>query len=206
MDWSSILSVIVALLVAIGLPLALRRRKKGGSLKREELCQHLQEIGVKASLAEKGRQEEKIGLSRASGQKSEGLIQVQGQKIDFINVISVASQYGTHYFTDYLVKTPNITAKRTLKKTYLVRKKSSLLWGKVVSVEWRGDKSLAQSLNFDYELEDKLLCCEPRDFGGSIQILPEPKHGCARIKTAYALASSDTLEAINAIAKHVRLW
>ena len=206
MDWSNILSVIVALLVAIGLPLALRRRKKGGPLRREELCQHLQETGVKASLAEEGREEGKIGLSRASGQKSEGLIQVQGQKIDSINVISVASQYGTHYFIDYLVKALNITAKRALKKTYLVRKKSSPLWGKVVSVEWRGDKSLAQSLNFDYGLEDKLLQSDFKDLKGNIWIFPEPKHEYARIRTAYSLSSSVTLEAINAIAKHVKLW
>lgn len=206
MDWTTILSVIVGLLAAVGLPLAFRRRKKGGPLRREELCQHLQEIGVKASLAEKGREEERIGTSRASGQKSEGLIEVEGQKIDFINVISVASQYGTHYFIDYLVKAPGITENRVLKKTYLVKKRSSPFWGKVMSVEWKGDKSLAQSLSFDYGLEDKLLRCEAKDLEAGIQIFPEPKHGYARIRTAYTLPSADTFSAIDTIAKHVKLW
>ena len=206
MEWSSILSVIIAVLIAIVLPLALRKRKKAGPPKREEFYQHLQEIGAAATLIEKGSDKEKIGLSRSSGQKSEGIIQLQGQKTDFINLLSVASQYGVNYFIDYLVKTPNITAKRTLKKTRLVKKRKSALWGKVIAIEWKGDKPLAQSLNLDYILEDKLVRSGLSDLKGSIWIFPEPKHGYARIRTAYTLPSSEAFQAINVIAKHVQLW
>ncbi len=53
MDWTDILTgIVTALAIAIGLPLALRKRKKGGSQNVEQLLHHLQEIGVKASLAE----------------------------------------------------------------------------------------------------------------------------------------------------------
>jgi hypothetical protein len=206
MDWDSIFSVIMAILVAIGLPLALRKRKKARPQKREELYSHLREIGVKASLAEKGDNREKIGLGRASGQKSEGTIALEGKNIDTINVISVASQYGTSYFLDYLVKSLNIMGERMLKKTKLIRKRSRPFWGGVVAIEWKGDESLAQSLGLDYSLEDKLLRSARKDFKGSIWIFPEPKHGYARIRTAYSLPSTEAFEAINTVAKHIRSW
>jgi len=206
MDWSSILTVIMAILVAIGLPLALRRRKKAGPQKKEELCQHLREMGIKAFLIEKGDNKEKIGVSRSSGQRSEGIIELGDGNIDFINVLSTTSQYGVHYFIDYLVRDPNITGERKLKKTSLLRKKSPPLWGKVVAIEWKGDKSLAQSLNFDYSLEDMLLRSALSDFKGSVWIFPEPKHEYARIRTYYSLPSLEAFGAINMIAKHVRSW
>jgi len=206
MDWESIVSLIIALLVVIALPLAFRRRKKAGPQKGEELCQHLKEAGVKASLVEKGNEREKIGLSRASGQRSEGIIALQDKNIDSINIISAASQYGTNYFLDYLVKSPNITASRILKKTRLTVKKSSFLWGKVVAMEWKGDKSLAQSLNFDYRLKDKLLQRDVPGLKGSIGIFPEPKHGYTRIRTSYSLPSPEILEALDIIARHIKSW
>ena len=203
MDWSSILSVIVVALVVVGLPLALRKRKKVGHLKREELCQHLKEIGIEASLVEKGDDKEKIGLSRASGQKSEGIIRIEGKNIDSINVIGVTSQYGTNYFIDYLVKTPNIIGKRTFKKTRLIRKKNSPFGGKVVAIGWKGDESLAQSLNFDYRLSDRL---QQNDFKGSIELIPEPKHGYSRIRTSYLDLSPELVKAMDIIAKHIKSW
>jgi hypothetical protein len=192
--------------VVIAFPLALRRRKKASAQKREELYQHLKEIGVKASLVEEGNEREKIGLSRASGQKSEGIIALQDKNIDSINIISVASQYGTSYFLDYLVKSSNITANRTVKKTRLTVKKSLFLWGKVVAMEWKGDKSLAQSLNFDYRLKDILLQRDVTGLKGSIGILPEPKHGYTRIRTGHSLPSPEIFEALDIVAKHIKSW
>jgi len=207
MDLESIISLIIALLVVIALPSVFRRKKKAGSQKREELWQHLKEIGVKASLVEKDSEKEKIGLSRISGQKLEGIIELKDRNIDSINIISVTtSQYGTRYFLDYLVKSPNITANRILKKTRLIKKKSPPLWGKIVAIEWKGDKSLAQSLNFDYGLEDKLLQSDLKALRGSVWIFPEPKQGYARIRTAYALPPPETFEALDIIARHIKLW
>ena len=206
MDWSSILSIVLAALVAIRLPLALRKRKKSGPQKKEELCQHLQEMGVKAYTVEAGGEQEKIGLKRSRSEKSVGVIELKDRNVDFINIIGVASQYGTNYFIDYLVKTPNIIGKQKLKKTRLVRQRSSPFWGKVASIEWKGDESLAESLNFDYGLGDRLLQSDLKALKGSIWIFPEPKHEYARIRTAYALPSAEAFEAINTIAKHVKSW
>jgi len=206
MDWSNVTGILMALLIAIGLPLALKKRKKAGPLRRQELYEHLQQIGVEVYLVQKGSAKEKIGLGRASGQKSEGIIELADKNIDSINVISVASQYGVHYFLDYLVKTPNIMGKRTLKKTRLARKKSPPLWGKVVGIEWKGDKLLAQSLNLDYSLEDKLLQADREALKESIRIFPEPKHGYVRIRTTYLLPSHQIFQAIGIIARHVKSY
>ncbi|MFB0556517.1 MAG: hypothetical protein ACETVW_01490 [Dehalococcoidia bacterium] len=206
MEWSNIISVIIAILVMIGLPLALRKRKKVGPQKREEFCQHLQKIGAKAYLVQTGDDREKIGQTRSSGEKSMGIIELKDRNIDFINVTGVASQYGTHYFINYLVRNANMTEKRKLKKTRLVRRKSALLWGKVVGIEWKGDESLAKSLNFDYGLENKLLHSQLKDFGGGIWIFPEPKHEYVRIRTAYSLPSPEAFETIGIIARYVKSW
>jgi hypothetical protein len=206
MEWSNIISVIIAILVMIGLPLALRKRKKVGPQKKEELCQHLQKIGVRAYLAQIADNREKIGQRRSSGEKSMGIIELKDRNIDFINVIGVTSQYGTHYFINYLVRNPNMTEKRKLKKTRLVGRKSARLWGKVVAIEWKGDESLAKSLNFDYGLENRLLRSQLRDFGGSMWVLPEPKHEYVQIRTAYSLPSPEAFETIGIIARYVKSW
>jgi hypothetical protein len=206
MDWSSALSIIIGILVVIGLPLALRKRKKVGPQKREELCQHLQKIGVKVYLAQTGDAREKIGQTRSSGEKSMGIIELKDRNIDFINITGVASQYGTHYFINYLVRNPNMMEKRKLKKTRLVNRKSSRLWGKVAAIEWKGDESLAKSLNFDYGLENRLLRSQLKDFGGSMWVFPEPKHEYVRIRTAYSLPSPEAFETIGIIARYVKSW
>jgi len=205
MEWASIIGSIVAVLFAmIFLPLALRARKKGGPQKVEQLLHHLQKIGVKASLLGKDAEEAKIGVSRASGQRAEGVIEIGESSIDYINVISVASQYGAHYFLDYLVKSSGWLGKKNRKKTRLVRKKSSGIWGKVIDIEWKGDDYLSRELNYDYRLKDKLLQAELGELKGSIWIFPEPKHEYSRVRTAYFLPSPDLFEAIDIIAKHIK--
>ncbi|MFW6118140.1 MAG: hypothetical protein ACOC6R_01430 [Chloroflexota bacterium] len=206
-NWASILGAIFAVLIAIILPVIARRRKKEEATNKiEELCRRLRALGVEVSPVEKGDEREKMGLARASGQKSEGLIDLEDRNIDSINVVSVASQYGTRYFVDYLVKGSNITGERVLKKTRLTRKKSPPLWGKVVAIDWKGDDALAQSLNLDYSLEDKLLKADANAFKGNIWIFPEPKYGYARIRTDYVIPSAVIFEALNSIARHIKSW
>lgn len=206
-DWSNIVGILFFLLVAVALPLMFRRRKKGeGAANIEELYQHLRGVGVEASLAKEGDDRERIGLGGASGQNSEGLIVLGDRNIDSINVVSVSMQYGKRYFIDYLVKSPNITGERMLKKTRLSRKKSPPIWGKVVAIDWKGDDSLRQSLNLDYSLEEKLLKADVKVFKGGIWIFPEPKHGYVRIRTDYSLPSAEIFEAIRSIARRVRSW
>ena len=205
MEWTEILtSIITALVVIIGIPLALRKRKKGGSQNVEQLLHHLQGIGVKASLLEKGVQEEKVGVGRGWWRRSEGVIKIEGKHIDYINVSSVASQYGVNYFLDYLVRSPSQSGRKGQKKTKMVRRKSPAIWGRVVDIEWKGDVYLSQQLNLDYRLKDILLQTGPKELKGNIEIVPEPKYECARVRTAYLLPSPDLFEAIDIIARHIK--
>jgi hypothetical protein len=205
--WVSIVGALLAVLLGLIIPLIARRKKqKEATNKIEELYRHLQMLGVEVSPVEKGGEREKIGLARASGQKSEGLVQLEDRNLDYINVVSVSSQYGTRYFIDYLVRGSNIMLERGLKKTRLTKKKSPPIWGKVVAIEWKGDDALAQSLNLDYSLEDRLLGADMNVFKGSIGIFPELKHGYARIRMDYSLPSSELFEALRSIARHVKSW
>jgi len=205
MDWANILTgIIAALVVAIGIPLALRKRKKGGPQNVEQLTHHLQEIGVKASLAEKGVGEEKVGLSRSFMRSSVGLIEIAGRNIDYMNVIGVASQYGVNYFLDYLVRSPGQSGQGRRKKTRMVRKKSPAIWGRVVDIEWKGDDYLSQQLNLDYRLKDILLQTELKELKGNIEIFPEQKYEYTKVRTTYLLPSLDLFEAIDIIAKYIK--
>ena len=155
-------------------------------------------------MAERGVEEEKVGLKRSSAQRSEGVIKLEGKSIDFINVSSVASQYGVQYFIDYLVKTTNWTDKRQRKKTSMVRKKGSGFRGRVIDIQWKGDDYLSRELNYDYYLKDRLVQSALDNPKSSIQIFPESKYEYARVRTPYILPSPDLFEAIDIIAKHIK--
>ena len=203
MEWVNILTgIIAALVVAIGLPLALRRRKKSGPQNVDQLLHHLLEIGVKASLAEKGVDEEKVGVSRFFMRRSESVIKIEDRNIDYINVSSVASQYGVNYFLDYLARSPSRPGKR--KKTRMAMRKSPPIWGRVVDIEWKGDDYLSQQLNLDYRLKDILLQIDFKKLKGNIEIFPEPKYEYTRVRTVYLLPSPDLFEAIDIIAKYIK--
>ncbi len=205
MEWVNILTGIIAALVfAVGLPLALRKRKKSGSQNVEQLLPHLQEIGVKASPAEKGVEDGKVGMSRSFMRSSVGVIEIAGRNIDYMNVIGVASQYGVNYFLDYLVRSPGWSGRRRRKKTRMVRKKSPAIWGRTVDIEWKGDVYLSQQLNLDYRLKDILLQTDFKKLKGNIMIFPEPKYEYTRVRTAYLLPSSDLFEAIDIIAQYIK--
>lgn len=203
MEWGNIIGIIAALAVTVGLPLALRKRKKEGPQQVEQLLYHLRELGVKASPVEGGK-ESAVGVRRSWSDRAEGVIRVEGGNIDYINVISVSSQYGVNYFLDYLVGSPEYAISRRRKRTRLTSKRSSGLWGKVVDIEWKGDDYLARELNFDYQLKDKLLSTELPESRAGIWIFPESKHEYVRIRTAYRLPSSDSFQVIEIVAKHIK--
>lgn len=202
MEWQNLIGIITAIVFMVLLPLVLRARKKAGSQKRDELLSHLQNLGVKASLEEKGALEEKVGTSLV--QRSEGLLKLEAKKIDYINVTGTSSQYGTNYFLDFLVKKPSSMSEKKRGRTRMVKKRSSGILGKVAGIEWKGDDYLSRELNFDFRLKDILLSASRSELKGGIQIYPEPKHQYARIRTTYFLPSLELFEAIETIAGHIR--
>jgi hypothetical protein len=201
--WSAIPSIVLGLSVTVGLLVAIRSRNKGGQKKVDELCQHLQGIGVKASEMERDISQGKLGQRRSWGQNLVGTIKLTDRNIDSINVVGVATQYGAQYFLDYLVRSGSPIGRRNRKKTRMTRKKSSVLRGRVIDIDWKGDASFARKLNFDYQLKQILLQADPKI---SIEIFPGPKYDYARIKTTYLLPTPDFLESMDIIAKHINSW
>ena len=202
MDWGISPGILMAILAVVGLVIALRKRGKAGPQKREEFYQHLKGMGIRASLAERNDQRERIGVGHATGRRSEGLITLETSNIDFINVISVSSQSGIQYFLDYLVESPRLEGEGAAKKVKLEKKKSPPLWGKVVHIWWKGTNPLAERLNVNYRLEDMLML---NSFKGGIEIVPDPNWGYTRIRTTYFLPALDLFKAIDLIAKDIRL-
>ena len=149
-------------------------------------------------------EEEKVGIGRSWGRRSEGVIKIEGRNIDYINVSSVASQYGVNYFLDYLVRSPGWSGKKKQKKTRMVRKKNPAIWGRVVDIEWKGDFYLSQQLNLDYQLKDILLQTDFKKLKSNIMIVPEPKYEYVRVRTTYLLPPSDLFGAIDIIAKYIK--
>lgn len=205
MDWDSVLPIIIGLMAVIGLPLAIRSRKKGGPEKAEELYQHLLGIGVKASKLDKDDGKEKSQKKQPLGHKSVGVIKLRDRNIDSIDVIGVAGQYGVRYYLDFRVMSSSLTGREDKnRKTRMVRKKSSSFGGKTTDIEWKGDDFLVRKLNLDYQLKDKLMQADLNVLKGGIEIFPEPKHGYTRLRTNHFLPTPGLFEAVNIIAKHVK--
>jgi hypothetical protein len=202
MEWDALIPLII-FLAAFALPMLLSRLRKTSQSKLDELYQHLRDIGVKASIPVVESSGEKEDKKRSWGEKVEGVIDIEDRNFDYINVISVSSQYGPTYYIEYIVKSRSQTGLETDRKTNMVRKKSPPLWWKVVDIEWRGEPGLAQRLNLDYQLKYRLLYSSTTGFKGGISIRPEPKYWYTSIRTDYQLPSPELFEAIDEIAQHI---
>lgn len=204
MDLGDIIPGILALLASIGFSFALLGRKKGGQKKLNEFYQHLQMIGINSTLINKDSAEEKI-KKPSWPNRSEGVIEVEDKDIDYINLVSVTSQYSVQYFFDYIVmKIPRNMRGEAMKKTKMTRKKIASINGKKIDIKWKGDLFFSRRLNFDYELKNKLEQADPSFLKRTVWIIPEPKHEYTRIRTNYYLLTPDIFEAINSIAYHIK--
>jgi len=192
-DWFDLLPALVAIFAAIGIPVALRSLRKGGQSKVDEFHQHLRGIGVDATVLSKDGAQEGKGRKGTWAQKVVGSIRLADSKIDSVNVIGVASQYGVNYYLDYVVSRPAFASGGKFK-------------GTVVDVGWKGDDFLAQRLSLDFAVKQKLLQTDLSSLKGSISIHPEPKRDYARIRTGYILPEPQLFEALDMIANHVKSW
>jgi len=195
MNPGQILPIVLAMSTAVGLIVAARRLKKEGPQKEQELYRHLDGMGVKVSVPEELVNQTTTGHKRPWGQKPVGTIKLIGSNVDSIDVIGTASQYGINYYLDYLVRISGF---------FGTKKKTSFFGGMVADIEWKGDDSLAQRLNYDYQLKEKLLHMGPDALKGSIVAVPEVKHGYARLRTSYSLLTRTMFENIDTIARHIR--
>jgi hypothetical protein len=204
-EWAQYLPGILTVLAgAIGIPLALRKRKKSSPVMVNELVAYLQETGIKASLTDNAVEQAKVGIGRGSGQRSEGVIGVEDRHFDYINIVSITSQYGVNYYLDFLVKGGGRYSSIKRKKAKMVRKKRTGIGVSRSSIQWNGDDYLVRSLNYDYQLQDTLEQAKPEELKGGITVYPESKHKYNRIRTAYFHPTTELLQAVNIVASHMK--
>ena len=200
--WNTFVIVLLLFLTVIGLALPFMKLKKGSSEDVGLLLDHLQNMGIYATLLEVDKKTGRRGARQASMERCQGAIKIGGRNIDLINVVSKATPFGDRLFADYLVGTGLWLAKTRQRKTGLVRKGALGMLGVGGGIDWKGDEWLCQELNYDPRLKDKLGQAEME---GSISILPGGEY--AKVRIAYQLPSAGLFEVIDIIAGHIRsVW
>jgi len=200
--WNTFVIVLLLFLAVIGLARPFIKLKKGSPKDVGLLLDHLQSMGIYATLLEVDKKAGGRGARQASMERCQGAIRIGGRNIDLINVVSKATPFGERLFVDYSVRTGLWLGKTSWKKTGLVRKGALGALGGGSDIEWKGDEWLCQELNYDPRLKDKLGQAEME---GSISILPGGEY--ARVRVAYQLPSAGLFEAIDIIAGYIRsVW
>ena len=105
---------------------------------RDELAATLQGLGVDATLAERGRAEEKV--QNSWHQRSLGVIDLSEGPIRWINVLKQdgSDKSPPRWWTNFCIPDDRLLSGRREIKIKTIRKKSFPMFGKVVDVNWKG--------------------------------------------------------------------
>lgn len=207
-----IASVVLTIMWLITVYIIVRRISKYGRRDPDNsvngLCQHLRTIGIGASILTiqfggvNGQPHGLMDLVRA-------IIKLEGRDIDSINVIQTI----TGRYLDFIVRKSSPHDRIRSSNAQLIMKRSARgnllafinIWSaKVVDVEWRGDADLARELNLDNHLKNRLLYADLEPLRGILEIVPEPKYGCTRIRTNYFLPTVELFDIVETIAEHIK--
>jgi len=145
---------------------------------RERVCAMLQAFGVEASLAPRGRREERCqDYSLIPLDDSEGLIDIQASVIRWVNVWGHPPGDGGTVL-DYGV--PDVRPLPRL-EDYLssVRVKNFPILGRVIDVRWKGDDhgtGIVNSLTADDAIKKAIMCIG--GYGHDPYVWSCPEHGC----------------------------
>lgn len=205
MSSSSIFTIVIMVGGIVGFILSFWGLKKAGRKRVDELRNHLDTIGVKAWTDDFVSGVENSGKKGSGGYKYLGTIMLRGKEIDSIVVTGVASQYGVNYFLDFMVTSTSNSGKSKVK---MARKKIREQFNreKIQEITWKGDTVLTRKLDTDTRLKEKLLRTDLKPIRHTIEIVPEQQGNNNRIRTSYFLPSTDILEVLNIIAKHMKSW
>jgi len=133
----------------------------------DELCA----IGLKARLAEAGRPERYV-VGEGWGRRSGLLIEICGEPIRWVNIVSKSRGQQTQYTNIYVIPGPGILKEGWLKT---VRVKTIPIFGRVVGLRWKGKMtvSLIRRLEQDVLLSQTLMRLKE-----NIEIRSDPEFGC----------------------------
>lgn len=114
-------------------------REKLRDKTRDNLARHLNSIGIKADMAERGRVEEKIEKSWI--ERSLGIIDIPEGSIRWINIAKKdrSKDSPPHWRIIHGIPDDRPISKQQTFKIKTVRKKTFPLFGKVVDVRWEGE-------------------------------------------------------------------
>ena len=204
MEWGKLIPAVIAIVTAFILPIIFSKKNKEGAKKKKDYSINLDEFGIKFEKIEKDDERISFVKKLSWGQKAEGIFAVKGKNIDYIFLISIASQYGTNYSLEFIVKNKFNLRDEPIKNTRMKLKKDSLISKKYVDILWIGDMYLAQKLNMDYDLKYKLLHRVVNEQKINLRIVPDKKRGYTRIRTNFVPFSDDFIASIDSIAGHIK--
>ena len=121
---------------------------------REEFCAHLQSLGIDASLAERGRDEEKIG-----GGNSLGIIDIADGPIRWVNVLIEHGEETSWCNIEYSVPDPKIEGLPEM-RIESIRVKTFPIFGGVIDLLWKGEDSglgIISRLNGDTSIKHPIM-------------------------------------------------
>lgn len=166
--------VIIIVVIFAGLiitSIILGRRVKGN------LCASLNRLGLNAQITERGRPEEHIGENWKG--KSQGLIEIEGSLIRWVNVLKQEGTGGEHGSPDTYTNVYLIPSSTVYVEAYYemqsIRVKSVPLFGEVVDIRWKTDLEgdLIQRINGDVTLKESLI-----KLNEDVTIRSFPNDGC----------------------------
>ena len=125
---------------------------------RDRIYKTLQNMGISAQMAERGRSEEEVGLRPYF--KSLGLIDIRESPISWINVIRKRITHITEYFLNYCMPDSRLSqvSPEVLFKTS--HKRKFLVFGKISDLTWEGkdsDTGIINQLNSDSVLKEAVI-------------------------------------------------
>lgn len=110
-------------------------REKLRDKTRDDLAAALNALGVGAEIAERGRDEERVGASWA---QSLGVIDIAEGPVRWVNVVRQSSQYGSRWWLVYGAPeaSDDLRGRRKEIKLNTLRRKSFPLIGRVTNITW----------------------------------------------------------------------
>jgi hypothetical protein len=129
---------------------------------RDEICAHLQALGIDARMVERGGPEENIERTFGLREKSLGLIHIPEGPIRWVNVWKRGGgeHEKDHYYTDCGVPDARLPSDSPRIRINVIRKKTVPLVGKVVDLCWGGNDlglGIINRLNSDDQLRHTIM-------------------------------------------------
>ncbi len=178
----------------------------------EALTEHLKWIGLDATKI--AFTEEKLRIRLLGAERVLGSVRVTNRHIDMVELaefyVDVGSTSDTPVmeprFRCHYVVHVKVDGLEDRLKAKLKPMRKGFFSREILDFKWRG-KELAQMLNSDTDLKEKLSCIENRN----VEVKPYGEHQCVRIRQdggtidpAYSFPTIETFEAYDKIAQNIR--